>query len=296
MRKIPRGYTKEQLYILYIEENLTREKIAEMFNVTVNVIEKDVSKYGFKKTREQKIASNGSKKEIDKNELYQYYIIENHTTEETAEHFKVHERTIRRRLSSFGICKDISLQKQAAQRVQKEKYGALFTQSEYYRNNVVEKMKMNMEATCYSKYGVRSVFMQKDFPFKRKCSYTYDGVVFDSSWELALWIYAKDHDEEIQRLPFRIEYFYEGKKHYYNPDFLYKGEIVEIKGDHLIDENGELSSVYSDRSKKGLKAKMECIKEHGVRLYTRKEITPILKYIDIKYGKNYLKLFKNERK
>lgn len=32
--------------------------------------------------------------------------------------------------------------------------------------------------------------------------YNYEGQMFDSSWELALWIYAKDHNEEIERDPY----------------------------------------------------------------------------------------------
>lgn len=45
---------------------------------------------------------------------------------------------------------------------------------------------------------------------KRK-RYLYQNQHFDSSWELALWIYAKDHNEEIEREPCCFEYEFEGK-------------------------------------------------------------------------------------
>lgn len=59
----------------------------------------------------------------------------------------------------------------------------------------------------------------------------YDGVYFMSSWELAYYIYQRDHEHKIQRCNQRFKYLYKDKEHYYYPDFIVDDHIiVEIKG------------------------------------------------------------------
>lgn len=58
----------------------------------------------------------------------------------------------------------------------------------------------------------------------------YDNTSFDSSWELYLWIYCKDHNIKIIREPIRLEFEFNGKKYGYHPDFLIDGQLVELKG------------------------------------------------------------------
>ena len=58
----------------------------------------------------------------------------------------------------------------------------------------------------------------------------YDGIYFMSTWELAYYIYMKNHGHNIKRCDQRFQYEYEGKYHYYYPDFIVDGRIVETKG------------------------------------------------------------------
>lgn len=56
---------------------------------------------------------------------------------------------------------------------------------------------------------------------------------FMSSYELAYYLYTKlvTPDVIIERCTKRYKYFYEGKSHYYTPDFIIDNtRIVEIKG------------------------------------------------------------------
>jgi hypothetical protein len=46
---------------------------------------------------------------IDKDELYDYYIIQNHTRKQTAEHFNVSEVVIKCRCKDYNIIKDRNL-------------------------------------------------------------------------------------------------------------------------------------------------------------------------------------------
>ena len=108
------------------------------------------------------------------------------------------------------------------------------------------------EETCLKKYGVSSFSQTSLFAQLRTKKYYYDNESFDSLPELALWVYAKDHDEPIIHNPIKLEYSYEGKTHYYFPDFLYKGQLIEIKGDHFI-KDGILVNPF-DSSQNGLYA------------------------------------------
>lgn len=128
---------------------------------------------------------------------------------------------------------------------------------------------------------------------KHQRKYTYQNISFDSSWELALWIYAKDHNEEIIREPKILEYFVENRKHLYFPDFLYKGKLLELKGSQFFDENGNLCG-YEKQQTLACKEKQKCMQENNVIVWSDEEIKPILDYINQKYGKDYLQQFRNK--
>lgn len=58
---------------------------------------------------------------------------------------------------------------------------------------------------------------------------TYKGYYCDSSWELAFVIYNLEHEIEFTRNRKKFKYLFEGKEHYYMPDFVINGSFVEIK-------------------------------------------------------------------
>lgn len=303
---------KEELYEYYIVKDLTMPQTAKHFGVGEQIVRKYCRLYGFYKERKELDLK--MKKVIDKDELIQYYITENHSNEETAAYFNIHERTLRRRLREFNIIKPIDLQVECSQVHQKEKYGSLFTQSQYYRDNVKDKMlakvyqtceqkygckhvgqlesvKEKKAQTCINKYGVPLYTLTKEYHIFCTHKYKYEGVSFDSSWELALWIYAKDHGEPIQRTPCRLTYYCDNKRHYYFPDFLYKGALIEIKGDHLLDEDGQLIDFYKTGLDSQMAAKQQCMKDNNVFLWTRSNIQFAITYVNNKYGTSYLYSF-----
>ena len=69
-----------------------------------------------------------------------------------------------------------------------------------------------------------------------KFRFTYDNISFDSSWELAIWIYAKDHNIPIEREPVKLSFNFDGKEKHVIPDFRYNGKLIEIKGEHYYDK------------------------------------------------------------
>lgn len=83
--------------------------------------------------------------------------------------------------------------------------------------------------TLKQRYGV-------EHPPKRL--YCFDNIYFDSFPELALYLYAKENNEEIKRSPCTLKYTINGIEHDYLPDFLYNGQLVEIKGKQFLKEDG----------------------------------------------------------
>lgn len=123
-------------------------------------------------------------------------------------------------------------------------------------------------------------------------SYSFDNHIFDSSWELAFYIWLKDNNIEFKFHETRYEYYVENIKHYYYPDFEVGRTIIEIKGDNLINENG----VLTDRNGNALEEKTELLKSLNVKMILGKDAKVFLNYVKSKYGKNFLKEHKNEKK
>lgn len=121
----------------------------------------------------------------------------------------------------------------------------------------------------------------------------YDNKVFDSKWELALWIYAKDHNEQIQREPIKLEFVFNDEIRHCYPDFEYKGRLVELKGSQFLDKNNNLINPFinSKADPELLIAKQQCMLDNSVQIWTLNEMKPILKYVEEKYTKDYLNLF-----
>ena len=104
---------------------------------------------------------------------------------------------------------------------------------------------------------------------KRRQSYYYDNVYFDSSDELAFYISEKQKGHILKRNKRELyfEYTFNGKKHKYYPDFTdNNGNIYEVKGNHLINDSGDLINPFSDSDDvaKLYLAKSECIKNNKV--------------------------------
>ena len=124
-----------------------------------------------------------------------------------------------------------------------------------------------------------------------KKNYFYNGVYFDSSWELAYYIWLNDNSIEFMyHPPFYMEYLGEdGKLHDYQPDFLINGVFYEIKGNQFFNEKNE---PYNHYSKSFWWCKYNAIISYGVIIYRESYMRQYLKYIKNTYGKNYLKSYR----
>ena len=156
-------------------------------------------------------------------------------------------------------------------------------------------IKEKTKRTNIKRYGFENPMQNHKIFIKTLNRYSYDGMRFDSSWELAYYIWLKDNNIEFEYQPnICFNYTVHGKIHKYYPDFKCGNKVIEIKGNHFFDENGIMRCPYTkdvDRNEK-YRIKQKCMEENDIELMKEIDIKPYLDYIENKYGKNYLKSFK----
>lgn len=124
--------------------------------------------------------------------------------------------------------------------------------------------------------------------------YIYNKLSFDSSWELAFYIYYIDMGVPITRSPTILNYEYNNKLYNYIPDFSINNILYEIKGDQFFNEQGILFNPFNSEDSERYHAKYYCMVQNNVVIIKYKQIKFYLDYIDTKYGKDYLKQFRRK--
>lgn len=124
-----------------------------------------------------------------------------------------------------------------------------------------------------------------------KKKYIYEGISFDSSWELAFYIMNKDAGHKVVREPLMIPYESRGITYYYIPDFSVNGSLYEMKGSQLIKDGIWVPSPESLREtndpealKEKMRDKQKCAEANGVQVIDHIKIKPYLLYCTAKFG------------
>lgn len=157
------------------------------------------------------------------------------------------------------------------------------------------------EKTCLMKYGVKNPMQNNEIKEKSinnkskslifSIGYLYNNIHFDSSWELAYYIWLTDNKRSfIYHPPYNLNYIDDnGIPRDYFPDFLVDGKFIEIKGEQFFDKDGNPYNLYK---KETWYNKYKLLIENNITIIRQAEINTYLKYIKNTYGKNYLKQFK----
>ena len=183
----------------------------------------------------------------------------------------------------------------------KQRYGSEWlVQSDYFVEKAKEtnNKKFGTDYNYQNKEWIKKSLLTRqerygDISFNRK--YRYNETWFDSSWELAYYIWLTDTKQNFKFHPGALDKCYiesDGSEHLYYPDFLVNEEFQEIKGNQFFNEKGEPFSLYT---KTFWWEKYNFLIEQGVRIIKFDEFKFILKYISKTYGSDYLKSFKSER-
>lgn len=167
----------------------------------------------------------------------------------------------------------------------------------YGNKNNIEKAKV----TWLSKYSVdnpmkcRDIIQKaletKHFNVLRKRGLIYNNIYFDSTWELAYYIWLTDNKKDFTYQPQpSLLYIDENSiERQYYPDFLVDGQLIEIKGSQFFNEKDEPYNLYR---KEYWWHKYNFLIKHKIYIMREKEAFMYVKYVNEKYGKDYLKSFK----
>ena len=105
-----------------------------------------------------------------------------------------------------------------------------------------------------------------------------------------MYIYLTDKSIDFQYKPkICIQYTYNNEIHYYNPDFIVEGHIIEIKGDHFFKEDGTMCNPYGHSQDALYEAKHQCMLANDVKILTSNDYKKYIDYVNTTYGKNFLK-------
>lgn len=161
----------------------------------------------------------------------------------------------------------------------KIKYGV---SNQFQRAEIKNKSK----DTSLKKYGVEFYTQTIEYHRIAQTKYIYDNNSFDSFPELATWIYAKDHGMSIIREPLKLEYIYDSKLHYYIPDFLINGRLIEIKGLQFFEDKDITKKMINpyDSSRNAItEAKHQCMIANDVKIVTELEYKVYVDYVVANY-------------
>ena len=126
--------------------------------------------------------------------------------------------------------------------------------------------------------------------------YLYNGIAFDSGWELVLYIYLTDKNISFDyQSGDSFEYVYDNVVHQYYPDFKIDGKFYEIKGKQFFNKDGTMCNPF-DHSLDGIaEAKHKCMIDNNITILVEKDILPLINYVNEKYGESYIKSFLLEK-
>lgn len=164
--------------------------------------------------------------------------------------------------------------KEAARQTNVLRYGAP------YQVSRVDFLRLFRDA-CEERYNVRHPSQCPEIRRKQLFGkyVAPNGRMYDSSWEYMFEQYLNEHNISYEYQP-NISFEWHDvnhKLHKYFPDFLIKGTentIIEIKGDHFFDANGNFIDPYDTSSNGRMNAelKFQCMKRNGILIYTSKEL------------------------
>lgn len=160
-----------------------------------------------------------------------------------------------------------------------------YSQTDEYDQKVKAKNRQN--------FGVDYPVQSPEFRKATQKKYEYKGISFDSSVEIAFYIWHSDNlDEVIAHPSISFEYSCSGVTHKYQPDFEVNGKLFEVKGLHFFkskDKNSQMINPF-DRSQDELyEAKHQCMLRNGVTVLTDVDCKKYVKYVEMTYGKDFLK-------
>lgn len=171
-------------------------------------------------------------------------------------------------------------------------------QSEFTQSKLKETFRMH--------FGVDHPSQTHEVHTKMGFGYLFEGITFDSKPEIALYIWLRDKGIKFTYHPNKVFTFVvDGKQHTYSPDFFIDDAdaYIEVKGRHFFTDDGVLTCPFRKKSDsdeqhemkcKIAAQKQKCMIDNNVFILLDTDVAmkQCMKYIKMKYGKDYLSRFK----
>lgn len=143
--------------------------------------------------------------------------------------------------------------------------------------------------TCLAKYGREHPMQCPEVRRRAQRRYSYRGVGFDSSYELAFYVWLSDSGFDFEYQP-DVSFEYsagDGKARFYQPDFRVECFLYELKGSQFVGEGGRWVNPYCHGQDCVYEAKRRCCLTHGVKIIT--QCQEFLDYVSAKYGRDFVR-------
>lgn len=161
-------------------------------------------------------------------------------------------------------------------------------------------IKKQAEKTCMQRYNARNPMQCHDIQKKTRAKYSFDDQKFDSSSELAYYIWLKDNGVKFIYQPTTtFEYDFNQVKYVYCPDFylIEEKQYVEIKGDHFFKDGKMIcpwrKSIWTDEMYSATcdkyEAKHQCMLANNVKILktSSDEVKKTIQHVKAKYGADF---------
>lgn len=156
--------------------------------------------------------------------------------------------------------------------------------AEANRKNAKRRAK-KLKKTYLERTGFLHPSQNPEVALLKNKKYTYKEINFDSSWELAYFIWLSDNKKKFSFHDIQpIEYKFNDVIHKYFPDFMTEDGLVEIKSPLLFEQMQVPETIEN--------AKYQCMMENNVKIIT--DCSEYLEYVNNTYGRDYLQQFRNQ--
>lgn len=146
-----------------------------------------------------------------------------------------------------------------------EKHQAIYKSKHWIETQSESHVKLWNEHRCFMKYE-------------------FNGVKYHSSWEIYFAYYLQKNGIEYEYQCKPITYIFEGAQHKYIPDFCVNGELIEIKGAHLLKHMKNGTDLEH--------AKYECMIANNVKIIS--DIKEYQKIFEDDFGKFFIASLKRK--
>lgn len=185
-------------------------------------------------------------------------------------------------IKKYGVKNNMQCEKGKAEYCKsiKEKYG-----TDWYLST--EDSKEKRKNTNNKKYRCNAPAQVREFRIKQQYRYMYDNISFDSSPEIALYIWLKDNNIDFEYNPnVRYEYSVNDSVKYYFPDFRIEGYYYELKGPQFI-ENDKWICPWDRSRDYEYEEKHKCVISNNVKIIQSKEYNIYCDYCKNKFNDSH---------